>query len=113
MAQAAVAHHQMLFSHLGVTVSEILLKEDISVLNYPKNFVIMDTEDERDILLRIFSDMHITMREMTVQSAIDEVLEAKKMRADTYIDDIYRMNNEQLRERFNFIKDRRNEIFTR
>ena len=90
-----------------------LLKEDISVLNYPKNFVIMDTEDERDILLRIFSDMHITMREMTVQSAIDEVLEAKKMRADTYIDDIYRMNNEQLRERFNFIKDRRDEIFAR
>lgn len=90
-----------------------LLKEDISVLNYPKNFVIMDTEDERDILLRIFSDMHITMREMTVQSAIDEVLEAKKMRADTYIDDIYRMNNEQLRERFNFIKDRRDQIFAR
>ena len=61
---------------------------------YPKNFVIMDTEDERDILLRIFSDMRITMREMTVQSAIDEVLEAKKIHTDTHIDDIYRMNNE-------------------
>ena len=90
-----------------------LLKEDINVLNYPKNFMIMDVEDEREILLRIFADMHITLRDMTIQQAIDDVLEAKKMRADTYIDDIYRLNNEQLRERFNILKDRNDAIFAR
>jgi DNA helicase II / ATP-dependent DNA helicase PcrA len=90
-----------------------LLKEDINVLNYPKNFVIIDTEDEREILLRIFSDMHITLKDTTIQRTIDDVLEARKMRADTYIGDIYRFNNEQLRERFNTIKDREDQIFAR
>jgi DNA helicase-2/ATP-dependent DNA helicase PcrA len=90
-----------------------LLKEDINVLNYPKNFIIMDTEDERDILLRIFADMHLTLRDTTIQRTIDDVLEAKKMRADTYITDIFRLNNEQLRERFNLIKDRDDQIFAR
>lgn len=90
-----------------------LLKEDINVLNYPKNFVIMDTEDEREILLRIFEDMHLTLRDTTIQATIDNVLEAKKMKADTYIDDIYRMNNEQLRERFDTIRDRDDQIFAR
>jgi DNA helicase II / ATP-dependent DNA helicase PcrA len=90
-----------------------LLKEDINVLNYPKNYIIMDTEDERDILLRIFDDMHLTLRDTTIQRTIDDVLEAKKNNADTYIDDIYRLNNEQLRERFNMIKDRDDQIFAR
>ena len=90
-----------------------LLKEDINVLNYPKNFMIMDVEDEREILLRIFADMHVTLRDMTIQQAIDDVLEAKKMRADTYIDDIYRLNNEQLREQFNILKERNDAIFAR
>ena len=90
-----------------------LLKEDINVLNYPKNFVIIDTEDEREILLRIFSDMHITLKDTTIQRTIDDVLEARKLRADTYIGDIYRFNNEQLRERFNIIKDRDDQIFAR
>jgi len=90
-----------------------LLKEDINVLNYPKNFIIMDTEDEREILLRIFDDMHLTLRDTTIQRTIDDVLEGKKLHADSYIDDIYRLNNEQLRERFNTIKDRDDQIFAR
>ena len=90
-----------------------LLKEDIHVLNYPKNFIIMDTEDEREILLRIFADMHLTLRDTTIQNTIDNVLEAKKMAADTYIDDIYRLNNEQLRSRFDTVQDRSDQIFLR
>src|SRR5574344_692944 len=78
----------------------LLLHEDINVLNYPKNFVILDKEDWRSILLRIFEDMHLTLRETTIQRKIDEVLEAKKLAADTYIDDIYRLNNEELKAKF-------------
>jgi DNA helicase-2/ATP-dependent DNA helicase PcrA len=90
-----------------------LLKEDINVLNYPRNFIILDTEDEREILLRIFDDMHLTLRDTTIQRTIDDVLEARKLKADSYISDIYRFNNEQLRERFNVIKDRDDQIFAR
>ena len=90
-----------------------LLKEDINVLNYPKNFIILDTEDEHEILLRIFDDMHLTLRDTTIQRTIDDVLEARKLKADSYIGDIYRLNNEQLRERFTLIKDRDDQIFAR
>src|SRR5574344_137696 len=58
-----------------------LLHEDINAINYPKNFIILDTEDEREILLRIFADMNLTLRETTIQKTIDNVLEAKKMEA--------------------------------
>jgi len=57
--------------------------------------------------------MHLTLKDTTIQQTIDEVLEAKKIQTDTYIDDIYRMNNEQLRERFNLIKNRDDQIFAR
>lgn len=78
----------------------MLLHEDIHVLNYPKDFIILDKEDWREIMLRIFADMHLTLRETTVQQKIDEVLEGKKLRADTYIDYIYKLNNDELRAKF-------------
>ncbi len=77
-----------------------LLREDIHVLTYPKDFIILDKEDWREIMLRVFADMHLTLKETTVQRKIDEVLEAKKMRADTYIDSIYKLDNEELKATF-------------
>lgn len=90
-----------------------LLKEDINVLNYPKNFIVMDTQDERDILLRIFGDMGLTMRDTTIQSTIDRALEARKMKADSYIDDIYQMDNDALRAKALAMADRDDQIFAR
>ncbi|MCH5291634.1 MAG: UvrD-helicase domain-containing protein [Treponema sp.] len=78
----------------------LLLHEDINVLNFPKNFIIFDKEDWREIMLRIFADMHITLKETTVQRKIDEVLEGKKIQADTYINYFYKLNNEELRQKF-------------
>lgn len=91
----------------------LLLHEDINVLNYPKNFIILDTEDEREILLRIFADMHLTLKETTIQRTIDNVLEAKKMAADSYIDDIYRLNNDELKAKAEAATDRDQQIFLR
>jgi DNA helicase II / ATP-dependent DNA helicase PcrA len=91
----------------------LLLHEDINVINYPKNFIILDTEDEREILLRIFADMHLTLRETTIQKTIDDVLEAKKMAADSYIDDIYRLNNDELKTKAEAATDRDQQLFLR
>lgn len=91
----------------------LLLHEDINVLNYPKNFIILDTEDEREMLLRIFADMHLTLKETTIQRTIDNVLEAKKMAADSYIDDIYRLNNDELKAKAEAATDRDQQIFLR
>lgn len=90
-----------------------LLKEDIHVLNFPKNFVILDVEDQKQLLLKIFEEMNLTLRETTIKRTLDEVLEAKKLYATTYIDYIYELNNEQLKAKFNQTSDRNEEIFLR
>lgn len=92
----------------------LLLHEDINKINFPKDFVILDKEDWRSILLRVFADMGLTLKEATIQQKIDEVLEAKKMQADSYIDYFYKLNNEELKEKF-LAKgiERNQEIFLR
>jgi DNA helicase-2/ATP-dependent DNA helicase PcrA len=91
----------------------LLLKEDIHVLNYPKNFIILDVEDQKALLLRIFADMGIGLRDTTVRRTLDEVLEAKKLFATNYIDDIYELDNEALRQRALAATSRDEEIFLR
>lgn len=90
-----------------------LLKEDIHVLNFPKNFIILDVEDQKQMLLRIFEEMGLTLRETTIKRTIDEVLEAKKLFATSYIDYIYELNNEELKAKFTQTTDRNEEIFLR
>ena len=90
-----------------------LLKEDIHVLNFPKNFVILDVEDQKQMLLKIFEEMNLTLRETTIKRTIDEVLEAKKLYATSYIDYIYELNNEELKAKFTQTADRNEEIFLR
>jgi len=90
-----------------------LLKEDIHVLNFPRNFVILDVEDQKQLLLKIFEEMGLTLRETTIKRTIDEVLEAKKLYATSYIDYIYELNNEELKARFALASDRNEEIFLR
>lgn len=91
-----------------------LLHEDINALNFPADFIILDKEDWREILLRIFADMKLTLKETTVQRKIDEVLEAKKMSAETYIEYIYKLNNEELKAKWSVPGINQNqEIFLR
>lgn len=76
------------------------LKQEINVLNYPKEFVIMDEDDVRNVLLKIFDDMGLTSKEMTVRKAVDTILEPRKVAAVNYIDDIFLLNNEELKEKY-------------
>ena len=78
----------------------LVLHEDANRLNFPKDFVILDKQDWRDIMLRIFADMGLTLKETTVQQKIDSVLEGKKLQADTYVDYIYKLNNEELKAKW-------------
>ena len=90
-----------------------LLKEDAHVLGFPKNFIVLDTEDEKNMLQKIFEDMHLTLRDVTIQRTIDEVLETMKMRADSYIQEFYLLDNEKLIESFSHASSREEEIFLR
>ena len=89
------------------------LKEEIHHLHYPKNFVILDVEDQRTFLLKIFEDMGLTLREATIKQKIDEVLEARKLTADGYIDEIFTLDNAGLEKSIAEASDTNDEIFWR
>jgi len=90
-----------------------LLKEDIHVLHYPANFIILDVEDQKQILLKIFDEMGLSLRQTTIKRTLDEVLEAKKLFAVTYIDDILALENDTLRAKIKAVKNCDEEIFLR
>ena len=90
-----------------------LLREDGHVLHFPKDFIILDTEDQKALLETIFEDMHLTMRDTTIRRAIDEVLETYKMETDAYIGDFFLLDNDALKARFTKAKKRDDEIFMR
>lgn len=88
------------------------LKEEIHALNFPKNFIILDTEDEKEILGRIFADMKITLRDTTMQRTIDQVLEGKKMELG-YVPLLIKTSGEELRQKISQESDRDSQIFYR
>ena len=50
-----------------------LLKEDCHVVRYPTTFIVLDEEDKESILRRVFEDLGITGRDMTIREAVDHI----------------------------------------
>ena len=50
-----------------------LLKEDCHVVQYPTTFMVLDEEDKESILRRVFEDLGITGRDMTIREAVDHI----------------------------------------
>ena len=50
-----------------------LLKEDCHVVQYPTTFIVLDEEDKESILRRVFEDLGITSRDMTIKEAVDHI----------------------------------------
>lgn len=50
-----------------------LLKEDCHVVEYPSTFIVLDEEDKESILRRVFEDLHISGRDMTIKDAVDHI----------------------------------------
>ena len=50
-----------------------MLKEDIHVLNYPANFVLIDEEDQADMLQKVYTDMGLTLKELPIRRAVDYI----------------------------------------
>jgi DNA helicase-2/ATP-dependent DNA helicase PcrA len=92
----------------------LFLRDEIHYLSLPSNFVILDVEDQKSILSRVFADMGLTLRDLSFKEAIDNILEARKLKADSYVHDFLELNNENIRERFaSGGLDRDSEIFVR
>ncbi|MDR1608718.1 MAG: UvrD-helicase domain-containing protein [Deltaproteobacteria bacterium] len=89
------------------------LKDEIHVLNFPANFQILDTDDQKHLLAQIFSDLHLSLKELTIKKALDTILEARKLNAVTYVDLFYLMDNELLKRKFLAAKNVEDQIFLR
>ena len=50
-----------------------VLKEDCHVVRYPSTFIVLDEEDKESLLRRVFEDIQITGRDMTIKEAVDHI----------------------------------------
>lgn len=75
-----------------------LLKEDIHVMNLPKKFVILDEEDSKELLLKVYDDMELTLKELPIRTAV-EYIEQRKAEGDRYISYFLEFDNEALLKR--------------
>ncbi len=50
-----------------------VLKEDCHVVQYPTTFIVLDEEDKESILRRVFEDLGITSRDLTIKEAVDHI----------------------------------------
>lgn len=55
-----------------------VLREDIHVLNYPKHFVIMDKEDQKNVLKEIYSELSLTVNDCTYDNALKMIHNSKR-----------------------------------
>ena len=66
-----------------------LQREDIHAINYPQNFVVMDSEDTEDILKTVYENAHIQSRTYTFDMARDHISAMKnEMQHIAYLADI-------------------------
>lgn len=54
-----------------------LLREDIHTINYPKSFIVMDTEDTESILKTVYENSNIQSRTYTFNMARDDIRKMK------------------------------------
>ncbi|MBO8157920.1 MAG: UvrD-helicase domain-containing protein [Bacillaceae bacterium] len=50
-----------------------VLREDIHHLYYPKNFVILDVEDQKDILREIYSELGLTLKDQSFSNILKKI----------------------------------------
>jgi DNA helicase-2/ATP-dependent DNA helicase PcrA len=75
-----------------------VLKEDIHVLQYPKNFLILDTEDVTAILHTVFEDMGLNSRNYNFNT-ITDMITARKDR-EPYLEALLDTGHDKLKEKF-------------
>ncbi len=49
------------------------LREEIYKINYPKNFIILDIEDQKSILREVYAELNLTSKDKTFKQALREI----------------------------------------
>lgn len=50
-----------------------ILRQHINVLNYPRNFVIMDEEDQKSLIKKIYKELEIDAKTISIKSALHAI----------------------------------------
>ncbi len=79
-----------------------VLREDINKIKYPKNFIIMDVEDQKTVLRQVYNELGLTSQEFTFkevlryisqqktsQEYLQYILESKKKETNLKIEKIF------------------------
>ena len=79
-----------------------VLREDINKIKYPKNFIIMDVEDQKTILRQVYNELGLTSKvftfkqvlryiskQKTSQEYLQYILESKKKETDNEIEKVF------------------------
>ncbi len=86
-----------------------LLREDIHVINYPKNFVVLDSEDTEAILKTVYESTNINSRSITFNEARKKIREFKtttnREGIFPHIPYLMSLDNNQLRHDYENTKD--------
>jgi DNA helicase-2/ATP-dependent DNA helicase PcrA len=77
-----------------------VLQEDISAVNYPKNFIVLDNPDIDAMLTTVYEERGLTMREMTFSRARDMIEMQKLVWQPDYYEAMIDLSLEQLRQKY-------------
>ncbi|MBE6034936.1 MAG: hypothetical protein E7222_09610 [Clostridiales bacterium] len=86
-----------------------LLREDIHTMNYPTNFIVMDTEDIETILKNVYQQAHVESRSYTFTQA-KGMISFRKMSSE-HIKYILEMDSRELKEKYLNAPDIKDRIF--
>lgn len=77
-----------------------LLKEDVHYINYPKSFIILDTDDTEDILKEIYEEQGLSLKDATFADARDYIVKGKNGFHSHYYLDLINIDNHELFDKY-------------
>lgn len=75
-----------------------VLKEDIHKIGYPKSFMIMDREDQKQAVRKVMEDMGLALQDYKIKQLLDDMISPKKGDSLNYIDLVANTETQALEE---------------
>ncbi len=90
-----------------------VLKEDIHRISYPKTFIIMDTEDQKQMVRKVMEDMGLALKDYRIKHIVEDMIGPKKGAALNYVSLVASTDNGALEETISKCYKEDDEIFYR
>lgn len=88
------------------------LREDIHVLNYPKEFMILDEEDQKALLKKSYAELGYHLNDLKISSVMD-FIGGRKANETDYVSLFAEKNAEDLLERIDSAPDKWHKVYYR